>query len=254
MLEDLFADQIKTILNHKLINDGRPMYWANILKQFNPYLISSIPDNLEKWQETGATEFCKIPSLSKNGIYLSGYFQSPKYFDNPVIQNEIKSMIKPDIESLNILNQKYTWLINNKDRVVVVHARRTDYLRNKDIIDFHGPLNAEYYINAINKMSSYVKNPIFLLISDDVTYWLPLIKDIDNLYHNSIYMLDNESEIETLALIQQFSYFIIANSSFSWWGAWLSDNPLKVIAPSRWFGPTGPKNYKDIYVPSWELL
>jgi hypothetical protein len=62
-------------------------------------------------------------------------------------------------------------------------------------------------------------------------------------------------EIRTLALLQQFNWFIIANSTFSWWAAWLSDAPPEnVYAPVAWFGPTGPKNYADIYEPGWNRI
>ena len=97
-------------------------------------------------------------------------------------------------------------------------------------------------------MCEIVSNPIFLLVSDESQYW----NEID-FNKTEFFILNNEDEINTIGLIQQFKYFIIANSSYSWWGAWLSD-PKMVIAPSKWFGPIGPQNYKDIYIPSWILI
>jgi hypothetical protein len=60
----------------------------------------------------------------------------------------------------------------------------------------------------------------------------------------------NESDIDTLILLQQFKHCIMSNSTFIWWAVWLG-NFTNVIAPSKWFGPTGPKQWEDIYEPSW---
>jgi hypothetical protein len=88
-----------------------------------------------------------------------------------------------------------------------------------------------------------------LLCSDDVNFWKET-----NLFHDKRhFLLEGEDEVTTLALLSQFSYFILANSTFSWWGAWLADTK-HVIAPMKWFGPTGPPSYQDIYMPEWEKV
>ena len=181
---------------------------------------------------------------------MSGYLQSPKYFGDSALQQEIKHLFKPSPEVLDIIQNKYKILLDNKHNVVVVHARRTDYLKNQHMIDFNGPLPIEYYTKAINNISQHIKNPMYLLVSDDTSFW----NESKKLSNKFIFILDDENDVNTLALLQQFEYFIIANSTFSWWAAWLSENTKKVIAPSKWFGPAGPKNYKDIYMPSWELI
>ena len=238
---------------NKRYNDGRPLYWDSILQHFNKFLVDRIPNNLIQWNEKEATLYTPIPSLSSPGIYLNGYFQSSKYFYDTETENEIKKLFEPTDSMLNVINQKYEHLLSNKDRVIVVHARRTDYLRNQDIINFHGPLSIEYYKKAIKQVSDNIKNPIFLLASDDPTFWNSVINECEELRNNN-YILNDENEINTLVLLQQFKYFIIANSTFSWWCAWLSNNPELVIAPSKWFGPTGPQNYQDIYMPSWHKI
>jgi hypothetical protein len=242
------------VLRNKLENDGRPTYWDNVLNKFSTYLVDSIPNNLIKWNETGATEFSIIPPLTEQGIYLGGYLQSYKYFNDPVVKYELKKLFEPTSNNLEYINTKYNFLLENKDRVIVVHARRTDYLRNQNIINFHGPLSVEYYVKAIDIMSKEVVNPYFLLSSDDSTFWNSVIEAIPKLNSTNTYILENENEINTLTLLQQFKYYIIANSTFSWWATWLSDDPKKVIAPSKWFGPTGPQKYEDIYLPTWERI
>ena len=242
------------ILSKKLSDDGRPLYWDSILSRCKKYLVIEIPNNLEIWKETQEMTYCNIPSLNDNGLYIQGYLQTHKYFSDTDVIKDLKSLFNPSLKTLEFINNKYTYLLKNKERVVVVHARRTDYLRNQDIIDFHGPLTEDYYTNALNEMTQNVNNPIFLLTSDDSEFWIPLIEKNDKLRNNNIYILSEENEIITFGLLQQFHYFIIANSTFSWWAVWMSNNIKKVIAPKNWFGPTGPKNYQDIYIPEWKLI
>jgi len=150
---------------------------------------------------------------------------------------------------LEYINEKYNHLLEKRKCVIVVHARRTDYLK---YIEIHGPLTVDYYKEAIKRMCQNVNNPILLLSSDDSQFWMDISKDIPELNAYNVYII-NDNEINTLTLLQQFQYYIIANSTFSWWAAWLA-NAKKVIAPSKWFGPYGPTKYSDIYVPSWELI
>jgi hypothetical protein len=242
------------ILRNKYENDGRPLYWDTILKGFKKFLVDTIPSGLPEWKEKDATEYSIIEPLTKKGLYLRGYLQSPLYFSDLETQKEIKELFKPTDDLLNIIYNKYKLLIENKDRIVVLHARRTDYLRNQDIINFHGPLSVDYYLTAIKRFTEIVANPIFVLVSDDSSFWVSVINNSLELNTSNTYILDNENEINTFVLLQQFKYFAIANSTFSWWASWMSSNLKKVIAPSKWFGPTGPKNYKDLYMPYWELI
>ena len=242
------------VLKNKKEPDGRSLYWDNMLYRFQDFLVDRLPEGLEQWHETGATEFSSIPPLTNKGLYINGYLQSPKYFGDTTIQEEIKELFKPSENIMCNIQSRFGLLLKNKERIVVVHARRTDYLKNQDIINFHGPLCIDYYNKAIDKMSNEIKDPIFILTADDPSFWTSAINELPQLNNRNIYILDEDNEIVVIALLQQFQYFIIANSTFSWWAGWLSKDTKKVIAPSKWFGPTGPQNYKDIYMPSWELI
>jgi hypothetical protein len=242
------------ILKNKRFDDGRPLYWDSQLQEFTKYLTDSLPNNLSVWKEREATEYCEIPPPNPNGIYLQGYMQSSKYFIDDSIKNELMTLFSAPKISYVYIKTKFESLINNRERVVVVHARRTDYLRNEYIINFHGPLTVDYYKEAVKRMSILVKDPIFLLTSDDISFWSSISKDIPEFTQDNMFILDSENEIDTLTLLRQFQHFIIANSTFSWWAAWLANDVKKIIAPSKWFGPLGPKNYKDIYCSSWELI
>jgi hypothetical protein len=231
-------------------NNQRPYYWETILKKWSKYLVDILPNALYIYIEQEDFRYIQIPYLEK-GLYLKGYYQSSKYFYNDIIKTEIKELMKPSYELLEKVQNKYTYLLNNINRVVVIHARRTDYITFSNI---HGPLSIDYYINAIDKMLCRVNNPIFLMVSDDNTYWneFKLVYPKINQYEQ--YILEDESDVNTMILLQHFSYYIMSNSTFIWWCIWLSENTKHVISPSKWFGPEGPKNYSDIYEDTWERI
>jgi hypothetical protein len=140
-------------------------------------------------------------------------------------------------------------------KVVVVHARRGDYTTTEAARKYHGPLNVAYYKEAIDRMlvTANIQDPLFLLCSDDPLFWLEAIPAIPALQTYTFRILGPEvSDVETLALLQQFGHFVIANSSYSWWSAFLSDAETPVvISPRRWFGPAGPKEFEDVYPSTW---
>ena len=240
------------LLRKKKQEDGRNLYWDSTLVRFTHYLVDTLPNTLPTWSELQSTQYTSLPPLQSDGLYMDGYFQSSKYFGNNATRQEIKQCMKPPPALLQTIQAKYNFLFQQKDNIVVIHARRTDYLKSQWNIDFHGPLSTEYYKEAIQEISKLVRNPTFLLCSDDPHYWFDTIPKIQILQENPIHILV-EDEISTMALLQQFSYFIIANSSFSWWSAWLSD-AKKVICPKQWFGPKGPSMYEDIYESDWKRI
>ena len=221
----------------KLDNGNRPVYWDSVLKKIEPYLVNILPD-LEHWSEKDATVYTEIGPLLSPGKYLHGYLQSSKYFNDC---SEIKELFTDDTRT-DQMKTKYKFLCDNKERVIVVHARRTDYITFKEV---HGPLDVCYYKKALDQMLPKIDNPILVLTSDDNSFWdeIPDIKK-----YNCVIIHD--TDINTFYLLQQFNNFIMANSSFIWWVVWLS-NAKNVIAPSKWFGPQGPHNYEDIYEPNW---
>ena len=162
--------------------------------------------------------------------YLDGYWQSEKYF------NDIKYIIRDEftvISSPDTTNKNCARMIQSSD-AVAIHIRRGDYISNKSATEFHGICSLDYYYKAIDEILSKVKNPHFFVFSDDPE-WTQ-----ENLKINALttYVVHNSSDknYEDLRLMSLCNHFIIANSSFSWWGAWLSKNESKiVIAPSKWF-------------------
>ncbi len=232
---------------------SRPVYWDTLLLKTAPYLVNYIDiSEFNRWYEDYPTmykEISPIPDVCK-GQYLDAYLQCSKYFYDKNTKNEIKDMFTPDNFLTELVRDKYKYFFENKDRVVVVHARRTDYLAFKE---FHNPLSGEYYRKASEEMISRIGDPIFLLCSDDNNYWEEIKDDISETIFSCENRILKEDDILTYTLLQQFNNFIMSNSTFIWWCVWLSE-AKNVIAPNGWFGPYGPKLYDDIYEPNWTRI
>ncbi|NDB86909.1 MAG: hypothetical protein EB127_30100, partial [Alphaproteobacteria bacterium] len=202
---------------------------------------------LEQWHQGPATIYKPIDPLPPSGIYLNGHLQTSKYFYDEDTKNDIRELFRPSSALEEEVKAKYKYLWENKDRVVVVHARRTDYLKNQIMIDTHGPLSSDYYKEAIQRMKEKISDPIWVLTSDDNRFWIEIENDLG--IHAPIIMM-NESDIHSFVLLQQFNHYIMSNSTFIWWCVWMAD-AKHVIAPSKWFGPLGPYPYEDIYELHW---
>lgn len=159
-------------------------------------------------------------------LYLVGFWQNESYI-NP-IKKQLLSEIKLKNEK-RFLNLKIVKEILNSNSVSV-HIRRGDYLKN---VDYYGVINCDYYERAVAYLKSKYNDLTFYVFSDD-SEWVK--KNITCL-SGSIYVSDFKLEdYEELILMSKCKHNIIANSSFSWWGAWLNQNKNKtVIAPKKWF-------------------
>lgn len=169
--------------------------------------------------------YTKIP-YSPN-LLLNGYFQSEKYF-----VNHKDTIIKLfDLPTDQV--QKPT------DNLTSIHIRRGDYVK---FDDYHSVLDIEYY----NKSIELIGGGSFIFFSDDIE-WVKQNFVRDNFYYSQC-----NNEILDLSLMSVCDNNIIANSSFSWWGAYLNRNiNKKVVAPSQWFGPRGPKDTQDVIPENW---
>jgi hypothetical protein len=236
----------------KEVEDGRPMYWSSIFQRFRHFLADATTVVKPVHWEPAATEYAAIPAPSSLGMRLQGYFQSPLYFlhNHQQYAAELKALIRPTATDLIAVKKRHGELFATQemqDRIVVIHARRTDYLK---AADHHGPLTAEYYRKAMDTMAQKVQNPFYVLVADDPLWFLEVLPELPQLQTNPFTILTEDDEVVAFTLLQQFRHYIIANSTYSWWFAWLAD-AQNVIAPKQWFGPTGPKRWDDIYMPHW---
>ena len=182
---------------------------------------------------------------ARNKVFLKGGWQSEKYFKKheKAIRNNLR--LKPALFE-NVIEKAKTIKQQNS---VAVHIRRGDYLRKKIIYEWHGVMNKDYYEKAFQLLSSRVKDLKIYYFTDDPDWVNNTLMPSFNgeILSGSI----TTSHLEDFYLMSKCRHNIIANSSFSWWGAWLNDNPNKiVIAPEKWFG-NGPKDIQDIIPVEW---
>lgn len=188
------------------------------------------------------TDFFKHPL----DCYLKGYWQSEKYF------SAYRSSLLNDfvLKSEKVNNVVHFEEEIQKSASVAVHIRRGDYA-NKAALDYHGILTEAYYKKAIEFTKRKIDNPSFYFFSDDIDY----VKKYFN-QENCFFVSGSVSNthFEDLYLMSKCQNNIIANSSFSWWGAWLNNNPDKiVIAPGKWFN-NGPSDTQDLLPPNWVII
>tara|TARA_A100001234_G_C12616566_1_gene381882 strand:+ start:699 stop:1502 length:804 start_codon:yes stop_codon:yes gene_type:complete len=170
---------------------------------------------------------------------LYGFFQTEKYFKH--CEEEVRNQFKFKEEIVNECNDIIEECFNNP---IALHIRRGDYLINSDN---HYNQSLDYYEKALSKFDSKRQVVIF---SDDPQWCVE-----QKLFESDRFIVSsgNDPYID-LYLMTQCSDFIIANSTFSWWGAWLA-NRGKVIAPKKWFGPNNSHlNTKDLYPEHWEII
>jgi len=182
---------------------------------------------------------------SKKNVFLKGGWQSEKYFkphENEIRNNlHLKSaLVERVIEKANALK------IENS---VAVHVRRGDYLRKKIIHEWHGVMEKDYYAKAFDTLDSKTKNLKVYYFTDD-TDWVS--KNLLPLQRGEIVSGNiAQTHYEDLYLMSHCRNNIIANSSFSWWGAWLNSYHDKiVIAPKKWFDK-GFKDTQDVIPSEW---
>jgi hypothetical protein len=222
-------------LHHFAIADSK----VNFLDKIKSKLFKT-----KQYTETNFEYNPNVQQLKAQNIILNGYFQSEKYFG--IYRKELLELfeIKTELkqQTKDLLKQ-----ISNQN-AVALHIRRGDYLQNT----IHNTDKTDYYKKAIHYISEKVKNPIFYIFSDDMGW----VKDHFKINFETHYVDFNDANtnFEDLKLMSSCQHNIIANSSFSWWSAWLNVNPDKiVIAPKKWFA-TGHYNSKDVLPQEWVKL
>lgn len=165
---------------------------------------------------------------SKDYYCYDGYFQNEKYFAD-IREDILKSFsLKHQIGEKN---QAILDVIKSTNSVSL-HVRRGDYVTLESANKFHGTCSLEYYQNAIKYIEKHVKNPHFFLFSDDMEW---VIKNLKMDHPCTIIDFNQDRDYLDLNLMKNCKHNIVANSSFSWWGAWLNENPEKIIvAPKKW--------------------
>ena len=177
-------------------------------------------------------------TLNRVNTQLTGYFQSPKHFDH--IKESIVKLFSPSEDTNFYIAEKY----GNLDDFVSLHVRRGDYTK---LSEHHHNLDIKYYLNAID----YFQGHNFMVFSDDIE-WCK--KHFD--FSPSSVFVEGEEDFIDLHIMSKCKHNVIANSTFSWWAAYLNPNPNKtVIYPDKWFGPKNSQfSTRDLFPNDWVCL
>lgn len=208
---------------------------------------------LSKWKErlkqkiTGNFHVGFDPKIlnSTGSVYLDGYFQSESYFKD--YESSIRQDFTPK-EAWSGNKAVLAEIIRNDRQAVSLHVRRGDYLTHPD---FGGIVTKEYYEQAVEYMKREVPLAHFYVFSDDIAWCQKELALADD----TTFVSNPElKDFEEMLLMSYCQHHIIANSSFSWWGAWLNPSSDKiVIAPSRWSN-LHENWYQDIIPATWKRM
>lgn len=167
-------------------------------------------------------------------VYLDGYWQNELYF------KDIRDILLSEFTLKEGISKN---LISTFDQIenaesVSIHVRRGDYLNHPDV----GVLDVEYYKRAVKLIMDRTNSPSFFVFSNDMEWCKENFSFIDRCY----FVQEGGTELDDMTLMSKCSHNIIANSSFSWWGAWLNNKSNRIIiAPKKWMA-INPNNYKWI--------
>ncbi len=231
---DIFMTQYRSI-------GGFRCFLANIKSKFG---LPLNPPNQVK--EKGFAFDPKIP-MSSDNCYLQGYFQSEKYF------YQIRDVLIQDFKVVNPLKGKNKEISDKivSTESVSIHIRRGDYVNDQKTAQFHGTCSLDFYRTALDYICSKLENPHFYFFSDDIEW----VRKNIVVNHPAIYV-DNNADCgyEDMRLMSMCRHHVVANSSFSWWAAWLSNYPDKIVlAPKNWFR-TEDLDTRDLVPSSWVVL
>jgi len=242
-------------LNNRQLTFGstiRYTYWDTLFASLRPYLkmLNDIPQ-LSHHNEISFS-YNEIPGYT-DGVVLIGYYQSYKYFHH--FKNQIFDIIRINDLKNNLLNKMK--LNYNKYNVVSMHFRLGDYKKYPNIYHI---LNNNYYINAINYISTICfndKQMVILYFCEDesISEVKSIIKLLKKEYPNiSFHKASSQlQDWEQMLLMSLCNHNIIANSTFSWWGAYLGEtNKSKVYTPDWWFGDN--RDYTELNLPNWKIV
>jgi len=246
-----FLDVIGTI---------RLTYWNNFIsrlkiftdKNFDTSIESLLINDFQFYEETDFT-YNKIPEFSTfPKLCIVGYYQSYKYFDD--IKDKLFQMIRLRNQKMAIVTE-FAHLLLNESNNISMHFRLGDY---KDIQDCHPLMPYEYYENAVgyivNKKSDKRHQILYFCQVEDNEVVSEMISKLSLKYPEVSFVKihDNIPDWKQLLIMSCCHNNIIANSTFSWWGAYFNETPEKIVCyPDKWFGPKLNHDVGDLFIDSW---
>jgi hypothetical protein len=249
------------LVSHADNKSPRPVYWDSFLSEFKKYIIDDIEykkkeKDIKLLYKDEDEIFELIPYTEKN-LMLSGYFQSYKYFES--INHLIPSLLQLNDQRNNIL-MKFSFNINTIH--ISLHFRIGDYKAAG--AEKHPILSIDYYINSLhyilNSIKNTTENNILVLCFGENQSKDDIFNNIDILskqFTNIDFKFCNHNlqDYEEMILMSCCNHNIIANSTFSWWGAFLNNSSDKIITyPEQWFGENIKKDVSNLFPNHWTRI
>lgn len=233
----LILNKQDAVIIHKPLDD----YKDNLLKNCQEFFLFE-DSKFNNFTEHGFS-YQEIPFI-EGDVALTGYFQTSKYFNE--YEEDIRRIFsypqEVEYETLNIFNGKYQVDLKNIESSCSIHARLGDFVGQPQ---YHPVQNMNYYMKAIKKMP---KDSVFFIFSDNIE-WCK--QNFPNIPEKFVFV-EGFKDYEDLLLMKSCKNNIIANSTFSWWAAYLNENENFVVCPSLWFGSAySHYNTKDLYCENW---
>ena len=238
----------------------RHTYWNSMFHKLMPFLRNSFP-HLNYVRENGFQyNSFNTQYFMNNDACLHGYFQSYKYFQE--YYNQIYSLLDISKQKKEVLrkNESYNSLINTDflNKTISLHFRMGDY---KKIQHVHPIMSVNYYIRCLHfiqqKYPEEKFNVLYFCEDGDINDVSKIVMYLVSKFPQYTFIRASNllADWEQLLLMGCCSHNIIANSSFSWWGAFFNSNTEKIVCyPSVWFGPSAGHNTSDLCPPSWTKI
>jgi hypothetical protein len=231
---------------------NRHPYWTSFLSNLKNFTVNPIP-HFGMLREKGF-EYQEIMSISdKDNAILHGYFQSYKYFEDAY--GSICRLIGLEKHKSQVVVD----YPNNYSNIISMHFRLGDY---KNLPDFHPVLPYEYYLNSLYFLLNTTKREdwtvLYFCEKEDNQEVFAIIEKLRCEFPKLVFVKQDDSveDWKQILIMSICSHNIIANSTFSWWGAYFNTTPSKIVCyPEIWFGPAlKDNNTKDLFPTEWTKI
>ena len=250
---------IKTENNYKFTNTvilfggKRHTYWDSFLSELKSKTTDMFPALTRIKESSFEYNEINLDEIRGKNIMLSGYFQSYKYFEKNY--NMICKIIMLQNKKMDVLTRtEYTpeVLLNS----ISLHFRMGDY---KTLQHIHPIMNFEYYTTALTYIETHLDNKasyqvLYFCEDSDIEEVTDIIYDLETMFSRFTFVRcdDKLQDWEQMLIMSLCGHNIIANSTFSWWGAYLNEHENKMVCyPKLWFGAELPHNTSDMFPPQW---
>ncbi len=227
----------------------RRQFWLAKLG-FRTGSLRSFPFDARRFEESAESGvFDTLWGRVTAPVVLNGYFQSERYFAS--IDKQIRSELVPLRTPSELFARVRSHIENAGDAAVSLHIRRGDFAQEAHTRDVHGLVGLEYYSGAVARVRQQLPTAHFFVFTDD----LAAINELRSLgLPHTVVSQQGLSDVDELALMSLCTHHVIANSSFSWWGAWLGRADGLTIAPQRWFAKASDASIRDRFPVDWVVI